>query len=123
MVQVMPGKTPEEGEESISTLQENLDRMGSLSLMIEQGACPEDLIAKAFRGIEKISYLESIKVEFHCKCSRERAERTLSTMGKKDLIALSLEQDITEVRCHFCNEKYLFKKDDLIKLAEKLDKE
>ena len=61
-----------------------------------------------FQGVGPVSLLDSIPVRFECKCSRERALRTLSTLGQEDLLKLAGEQENTEVRCHFCNEVYPF---------------
>ena len=55
--------------------------------------------------------------KYVCDCSKERIERALFSMGKKDILELS-NDEITEVTCHFCNKKYHFTKDEILKLVD-----
>ena len=55
--------------------------------------------------------------KYICDCSKERIERALFSMGKKDILELS-NDEITEVTCHFCNKKYHFTKDEILKLVD-----
>lgn len=119
MVQLMPGNNPEDATDMIATLEENIEKMGSVSLLIQDGATPEDLARAAFAGIAEVRFMDSIPVKFACRCSRERAENTLVTLGREDLENLASERDETEVRCHFCNEVYAFSKYDLMEIAKK----
>lgn len=108
MVQVMPGQNPRDSMQAIDRIQANLDAIGAVSMKMQEGVLPEDLVGSVFQGVGPVSLLDSIPVRFECKCSRERALRTLSTLGQEDLLKLAGEQENTEVRCHFCNEVYPF---------------
>jgi len=118
LVQVMPGLKSEGDDEVVSTVAENVNKMGSVSLMIQDGATPEDLAREAFKGIGEVTLLSCMPARFACKCSRERAIKTLVTLGREDLRKLAAERDQTEVRCHFCNEVYVFSKDEVVTIAD-----
>ena len=119
MVQVMPGRSPEESGDAIDSIQKNLAELGSISLRIQQGAEPEGLIQAALFGVADVEIMSRLNLTFSCRCSRERAEATLMGLGKQDLRNLSGEQEVTDVRCPFCNESYSFSSRELIEIAEK----
>ena len=55
---------------------------------------------------------------YKCKCSKERMEKALISIGKEELQSLIDEQGAAEMCCQFCNNKYTFSKQELIKLLE-----
>ena len=57
--------------------------------------------------------LERRETCYRCDCSRERVERALITLGKKELGDMIDEQHGAQVDCHFCNKRYAFTEDDL----------
>lgn len=52
-------------------------------------------------------------VKFHCSCSKERFETAILGLGKKEIQDMIEEDGQAEAVCHFCNEKYLFTKEEL----------
>ena len=66
---------------------------------------------------------ETMDAVFRCQCSDERVERTLISMGREELENLADEDEPVEVVCHFCNEKYLFEKEDLQRIIEQLNQD
>ena len=56
--------------------------------------------------------VEEMEVNWKCDCSKERMQRAICSMGKKDIEELA-EDEQTEVVCHFCNSKYVFSKDEI----------
>ncbi|MGE5578892.1 MAG: Hsp33 family molecular chaperone HslO [Bacillota bacterium] len=123
LVQVMPGLNSDSDDDIVCAVAENVNKMGSVSLMIQDGATPEDLACEAFKGIGEVTLMSSSPARFACKCSRERAVKTLVTLGREDLRKLASERDQTEVRCHFCNEVYVFPKDEVLTIADNIPKE
>ncbi len=123
LVQVMPGLKSGDDDEVVGAVSENVNKMGSVSLMIQDGATPEDLAHEAFKGIGDVTLMSTIPARFACRCSRERAISTLVTLGREDLRKLASERDQTEVRCHFCNEVYVFPKDEILTIADDIPKE
>lgn len=69
-----------------------------------------------FRGMEP-RILETTPIAYRCTCSRERMEKALISLGRKDLQSLIDEDEGAELVCHFCRNKYMFTTDELKKMA------
>ncbi|AFQ09415.1 TPA: redox-regulated molecular chaperone HslO [Bacillus pacificus] len=115
ILQIMPGAQ----EETISFIEERLQKIPPVSTLIEQGLSPEELLY-AVLGEDKVKVLEAMDVQFNCTCSRERIESVLISLGKTELEQVREEEEETEVHCHFCNERYKFSKEDITNLIENL---
>lgn len=113
ILQIMPGAQ----EETISFIEERLQKIPPVSTLIEQGLSPEELLY-AVLGEDKVKVLETMDVQFNCTCSRERIESVLISLGKTELEQVREEEEETEVHCHFCNERYKFSKEDITNLIE-----
>ena len=113
MVQVVPPIS----EKSVQTLDENLSNMDEIGKMLEQHFTPEKIALAALSGLGG-EVLDEWNAEYHCDCSRERTEQILASLGKEELKRLAEEQENTEVCCHFCNKKYVFNGDDMLKLLK-----
>ena len=50
---------------------------------------------------------------FVCDCSKERVEKALVSLGKKELQDMIDEGEGITVNCHFCNKDYKFYTEDL----------
>lgn len=111
MVQVVPPVS----EKALQVLEDNLAKMNSISAMEERGFDPEQVALEALSGLGG-EVLDSWDAVYHCDCSRERTEEILYSLGKKELARLAEEQEITEVCCHFCNKKYNFSSEDIMRL-------
>lgn len=115
ILQIMPGAN----EETVAYIEKQLQTIPPISNLIEQGLTPEEILNKLL-GEENLKVLEKMDVEFRCTCSRERIEAVLVSLGKSELEQIREEEEETEVHCHFCNEKYMFARDDLTELINKL---
>ncbi|MDR2995610.1 MAG: redox-regulated molecular chaperone HslO [Bacillus cereus] len=115
ILQIMPGAQ----EETISFIEDRLQKIPPVSTLIEQGLSPEELLY-AVLGEDKVKVLETMDVQFNCTCSRERIESVLISLGKTELEQIREEEEETEVHCHFCNERYQFSKGDITNLIENL---
>lgn len=113
MVQVVPPIS----DVSVKVLDENLAKMDSVQQMLERRLDPSDIALNALAGLGG-EILDSWDACYHCDCSRERTERVLISLGKKELARLAEEQKETEVCCHFCNKKYRFTADEMLKLLK-----
>lgn len=94
-----------------------LEEIPSVTSMITDGKSVEEMLEFVFEGMD-LKLTESIIPKYECNCSRERVERALASIGKKDLQELYDEGKEEELQCHFCNAKYKFTKDDIGKLLE-----
>ncbi len=67
----------------------------------------EELCRDWFRGMEP-RILERTPLAYRCTCSRERMEKALISLGRKDLRSLIDEDEGAELVCHFCRSAYRF---------------
>ena len=72
----------------------------------------EQLCRDWFRGMEP-RILERTPLRYRCTCSRERMEKALISLGRKDLQSLIDDDKGAELICHFCRSKYNFTTEQL----------
>ncbi|MBO4928572.1 MAG: Hsp33 family molecular chaperone HslO [Clostridiales bacterium] len=104
MVQLLPGAD----EETISYLEERVSGgFPEVTFLLQEGMNPEKIL-DMFLGDKDICFLEGREVSYQCNCSRERMEKNLMAIGRKDLEELSLDPNGIDLECHFCDQKYHF---------------
>ncbi|WP_136514852.1 Hsp33 family molecular chaperone HslO [Geomonas edaphica] len=103
----------------IEELMTRIEQLPPLSDLLQQGKTPEEIMALLLAGID-YEILEKRAVGFACSCGRERIERVLISMGKKELSSMLAEQHGSEVTCEFCGEKYTFAESDLERLISEI---
>lgn len=113
MVQVVPPIS----EKSIAVLEENIKKMDGINEMLERGLAPDEIALNALSGLGG-EVLDAWDARYYCDCSRERTRGILMSLGKKEIEKLAKEQKKTEVCCHFCNKKYVFSADELLKMLK-----
>ncbi len=101
-------------EACIPVLEQNLAKMPHFTKMLEDGMTAEDIVLRCLEGLEP-NLLDEAEVSYRCDCSRERTTKILLSIGKEELERLAEEQDEIEVCCHFCDKKYTFTADDILK--------
>lgn len=111
IIQAMPGIT----EEELSKLEENLKDMTSVTEAFKKYKTPEKVLNHILKGFE-FSIIDKVPAKYVCDCSKDRVERALISLGKKELESLINEQGTAELTCHFCNKKYNFNKEQLQEL-------
>ena len=80
----------------------------------------EHLAEDWFRGLNP-RILERTPVQYRCTCSRERMEKALISLGRKDLQSLIDEGEGAELSCHFCHRKHFFTTEQLREMLEKAE--
>ncbi len=81
----------------------------------------EELAEGWFRGMEP-RILAETPVEYRCTCSRDRMEKALISLGKKELRSLIDEGKGAELSCHFCHSRHAFSTEELEALLEKAER-
>ena len=114
IVQVMPFAE----EETIAKLEENVQKIQSVTTLLEQGHTPESLLEQVLDGFD-IEINDTIPTEFYCNCSKSRVERALISIGRKELNELIQEGKDVELNCHFCNQNYVFSVEELKEILRK----
>lgn len=96
----------------IDRLEENLKRISSVTTMLDQGNSPEQMLGLVLEGLD-LEVTDTMPAAFGCDCSRERVEKALISLGRKELQDMIDEGEGITVNCHFCNKDYQFYTDDL----------
>lgn len=110
IIQLLPGIS----NEDIDKIEETLAKIEPVSTMIDKGLSPEDIMNKVLGEFE-MTVLEKMELEYVCDCSREKIEKVIISLGKKEIEDIIEEDGQAEVVCHFCNTKYQFNKEELSK--------
>ncbi|MDP4092846.1 MAG: Hsp33 family molecular chaperone HslO [Bacillota bacterium] len=113
VVQLMPGAD----EEIVDHLERRSMEIPMVTELLSQGKTPEDML-EFLLGEKGLHIADTSPCRFQCNCSRERMERNILSLGRKEIQEIIDEQGEAEVQCHFCNTKYLFSKKDLTDLLE-----
>ena len=108
IVQLMPFAE----EEVISRLEQNVQKINSVTNLLEEGHTPESLLEKVLEGFD-IQINEKMDTRFHCNCSKERVAKALISIGRKELNEMIQEGTPIERNCHFCNTNYNFTVEEL----------
>lgn len=114
ILQLLPGAS----EEVISTLETRLKEITSITFLLDAGNTPE-MILEHILGDFGLEILDKMPAQFACNCSRERIEKALISIGKKELQEMIDEGKTIEMNCHFCNKHYPVTVDELKGLLEK----
>ncbi|WP_064091717.1 Hsp33 family molecular chaperone HslO [Rossellomorea aquimaris] len=108
ILQLMPGTS----DETITKIEERLSAIPPISKLIEKGLTPEEILEEVL-GTKEIKILESLPVSFKCHCSKERFTNAIVSLGEQEIQEMIDEDEMAEAKCHFCNETYVFTKEEL----------
>lgn len=108
IVQLMPFAE----EEVIARLEKNLSNITSVTALLDQGMTPEALLQRVLDGFT-VEFTDKAPCCFFCSCSKQRVEKALVSIGKKEIEEMIQEGKPIEVNCHFCNKSYTFDLDEL----------
>ena len=115
LLQLLPGAP----DEVIDALEKGISRAGAVTPMLEAGMTPEDILGQVC-GSLGVAFLETTEVTYKCYCTRERVERALISLGRKELEEIRQEGKTFPVECQFCDAVYSFTPEDIGKLLEKI---
>lgn len=108
IVQVMPFIE----EEVLAKLEENIGKIESVTAMLDKGYTPEQILETVLEGMD-VEYTDTLPANFHCNCSKERVEKALISIGRKDIKEMIDDGKPIEMHCHFCNTSYEFSVEEL----------
>ena len=103
---------------TVAKLEQNLSGISSVTAMLEEGHTPESLLEKILTGFD-IEYVDRRETRFYCNCSKERVEKALISIGRRELNEMIQEGKTIETRCHFCNTAYHFSVEELKEILRK----
>ena len=114
IVQLMPF-----AEESvIAKLEENVSKITSVTSLMEEDSTPEGLLNRVLEGFD-VEITDTLPTEFYCNCCKERVEKALISVGRKELNDMIQEGKEVELNCHFCNTNYVFSIEELKEILRK----
>ncbi|MFP3421329.1 Hsp33 family molecular chaperone HslO [Bacillus sp. SIMBA_154] len=114
IIQLLPGTE----DAVIERLEKRLSTIEPISKLIEKGMTPEEILEEVLG--EKPQILETVPVEFSCNCSKERFANGIISLGKAEIEDMIEQDGQAEAQCHFCNETYVFTKEELEELREEI---
>ncbi len=115
LLQLMPEATEEMAEQ----LENAIKTLPSITSMIQSSMTAEDILFRVTDGFDMIMQNKAIEPKYFCGCSKERMEKALISIGREELLSLIEEQGEAELTCQFCDNRYLFSKEELAALYEK----
>ena len=108
IIQMMPFAK----EETISQIEENLKNITSVTDHLKKGETPEQIL-EILLGNLGLEITDTMPTRFYCNCSKERVEKAVISVGKKEIQDMIDEGKDIEVKCHFCNTAYKYTVDEL----------
>jgi len=112
ILQIMPGCN----EDNIARIEEVIKNLPPVSSLVEKGYTPEDIMNVVSQG--NYQHLETLPLQYKCNCTKEKFEKGLISLGKKQLTEIKDEDHFLETVCHFCNTRYHFDEKDLTQLID-----
>lgn len=109
---------PDADEEIADKIDNKLTELKPVTKMLDEGMSAEDILEEIL-GEFGVEVLDRIEVSYFCSCSRERVEKALLAVGKKELAKIIEEDKKANLHCHFCNKDYEFSEEELIKLLQR----
>jgi molecular chaperone Hsp33 len=114
IIQLMPFAE----DDTINKLEETLKTMDSVTKILDAGNTPEQML-EILLGNLGLEITDNIPARYLCDCSRERVERAIISIGRKDIQGIIDEGKPVEVRCQFCDKIYNFDANDLTRMLKK----
>ncbi len=114
ILQLLPGAS----DAVVTKLEEKLKEITSVTALLQAGDTPE-MILEHILGEFGLEINDKLPTRFHCNCSKERVEKALISIGKRDIQEMIADGKPVSVNCHFCNTDYTFSVDELKAILKK----
>lgn len=114
MIQLMPDAT----EETAEKIEQIVRNAPPITEMLEKGMTAEEILFFLTDGFDMLVSNKTTTPVYKCKCSQKRMRNAVISIGKKELSRIIEEDGKCDVECQFCNSKFTFNKDELLKMYE-----
>lgn len=114
IIQLMPFAD----EAVISSLEKKIRELHSITELLDQEMTPEQILEHML-GDFGLQIVDTIPTSFSCNCSKERVEKAIVSIGKKDIQEMIEDNEPIEVNCHFCNTSYCFSVEELKEIVKR----
>ena len=112
LIQLLPFADPAVAEQ----LEKNASSAPPITKMLAEKTL-EEILAVYLDGIE-YDVFDEIQNGYECNCSRERTDRALVSLGKKELTDIYENDENTEMTCQFCGRKYSYTQQEIAALIK-----
>jgi len=113
MIQLLPGAS----EEMVGLLENKVAGIKPITTLLREGNTPEDILDLVL-GDLGLNIIGKNETRYKCYCSRERMEKNLLSLGRKELEDMMAQQHGARLECHFCNETYYFSEEEIRSLLK-----
>lgn len=96
----------------LNRLEENIKNIRSVTSMLDNGHTPEEMLAQVLDGLA-LEITDTMPARFYCNCSKERIEKAIISVGRKEIQSMIDDGKDIEVKCHFCNTAYNYTVEEL----------
>lgn len=114
IISLLPGAE----EETIQLVEQGLRKVTSVTDLILNGADASGILTAVLGEDATLDEMETIVPSYRCRCSLEKMERGLLSLGRDELTQLAEKPEDAELVCHFCNRKYYVSQKRLLELAK-----
>ncbi|BDF33520.1 33 kDa chaperonin [Lachnospiraceae bacterium] len=114
IIQLMPFAS----EDTISRLEQSLKDVTSVTELLDRGYTPEQLLQE-LAGDLGLEIADTVPTRFYCDCSKEKVEKVVASIGKKDLQDMIDDGEDIEVKCHFCDAAYNYTVEELKEIMKR----
>lgn len=104
-------------EKVIDELERKLAGITSVTSMLDEGMSPEEILGLLL-GDLGLEVNDRMPTQFYCNCNKERVEKALVSIGRKELQSMIAEGKPVNLNCHFCNTDYTFSVEDLKRILK-----
>lgn len=108
---------PDADDSIINYIENTVASIPSISGLLSSGETPEGILDIIF-GEKDLKIIEKSPCKYICNCSKDRMERNMISLGKKEIMSIIEDRHEAEIQCHFCNKKYYFTEQELYSLIE-----
>lgn len=120
LLQVMPGESGQEDDELAEKLASRLETVQGFTPLVRSGKHLPEIFEELLGDMDLHIFPEVQLVRFFCPCTSQRVLRALKMMGEEELLDMIDKDGGAEATCHFCNEIYQVRADELAHLIEQL---
>ena len=96
-----------------------IDKHKEFSKLLLENEDLENILKLLFA--EDYRVLQKEDVRFKCNCSREKFMGGIVSLGAAEIQAMIDEGKDIETVCHYCENKYVFTKEELTKLLKEIN--
>lgn len=114
IIQLMPFAS----EDTISRLEQSLKDVTSVTELLDKGYTPEQLLQELV-GDLGLEIADTVPTRFYCDCSKEKVEKVVASIGKKDLQEMIDDGEDIKVKCHFCDAAYNYTIEELKEIMKR----